>query len=292
MKRGADAVLVGGVVFASMATACAALFSSMAGSLSRSVGLSSLLLGAGAGLLAARSVVRADIGPDVPASTSRFLDLLALVAFAAVSIRQFGWIVFERGGSLLTLLPSNYGDLPLHWTYVSHLAGGAPFWPENPILTGERLRYPFGVDLLTAVFVQLGASLPALLARHGAGRRRARRPRVAALGGTVRGRRIPVRRRARGLPGPGDGSPRGLPGRRRLEEPLPRPLRAAARLPPGSPRGASSCCGPGAGVSCAARRASRPGSRAFSGARCRSSTSTRSSSSRCWRRCGGSAGAA
>ena len=163
MKRGADAVLVGGAVFASMAIACAALFSWMAGSLSRSVGLCGLLLGAGAGLLAARSVVRADLGPDVPGSTSRFLDVLALVAFAAVSIRQFGWIVFERDGSLLTLLPYNYGDLPLHWTYVSHLALGAPFWPENPILTGERLRYPFGVDLLTAVLVQLGASLPVLL---------------------------------------------------------------------------------------------------------------------------------
>ena len=167
MKRGADAVLVGGVVFASMAVTCAALLSTMAGSLSRGVGLSSLLLGAGAGLLAARSVSRTDLGSDVPGSRSRFLDVLALVAFAAVSIRQFGWIVFEGGGSLLTLLPSNYGDLPLHWTYVSQLAGGAPFWPENPILTGERLRYPFGVDLLSAVFVQLGASLPAVLAVMG-----------------------------------------------------------------------------------------------------------------------------
>jgi len=91
------------------------------------------------------------------------LGVLALLAFAAVAVRQFGWIVFERDGALLTLLPYNFGDLPLHWTYVSHLAGGAPFWPENPILTGERLRYPFGVDLLTAVLVQLGASLAALL---------------------------------------------------------------------------------------------------------------------------------
>ena len=60
-------------------------------------------------------------------------------------------------------LPNNYGDLPLHWTYIQHLARGAPFWPENPILTHERLRYPIGVDLLTAVFVQLGASLPVVL---------------------------------------------------------------------------------------------------------------------------------
>ena len=163
MKRGADAALVGGVVFASVAIACAALFSWAAGSLGRGVGLLSLLLGASAGFLAVRSVLRVDIGPGPAASGSRLLDGLALVALAAVSIRQFGWIVYEQGGALLTLLPYNYGDLPLHWTYVSHLAAGAPFWPENPILTGERLRYPFGVDLLTAVFVQLGMSLPVLL---------------------------------------------------------------------------------------------------------------------------------
>jgi len=35
MKRGADAALVGGVVLASVAIACAALFSWMAGSLGR-----------------------------------------------------------------------------------------------------------------------------------------------------------------------------------------------------------------------------------------------------------------
>ncbi|HEX9189728.1 MAG TPA: hypothetical protein VGB87_21820 [Vicinamibacteria bacterium] len=95
------------------------------------------------------------------------MDGLALLVFAIAAVRQFGWIAFERGGWILTLLPYNYGDLPLHWTYVSHLAGGAPFWPENPILTGERLRYPFGVDLLTAVLVQLGASLPVLLTAMG-----------------------------------------------------------------------------------------------------------------------------
>jgi hypothetical protein len=167
MRHGADAALVGGVIFASVGIAGAALFSLMAGSLGPGVGTVSLLLGAGAGLVAARSVSRVDPGPQPSGQASRFLDGLALVAFAAVSIRQFGWVVFERGGALLTLIPNNYGDLPLHWTYVSQLAGGAPFWPENPILTGERLRYPFGVDLLTAVLVQLGVSLPVLLPAMG-----------------------------------------------------------------------------------------------------------------------------
>ena len=64
-------------------------------------------------------------------------------------LRQFLGVSFERGESIETLLANNYGDLPLHWTYVAYLARGAPFWPENPIAAGERLRYPFGVDLVT-----------------------------------------------------------------------------------------------------------------------------------------------
>lgn len=159
----AEAALVGGTIFASVATGLAAVLAWLAGSLGPAIGSLSLAGGAIAGLLAARSYdgngpTRSDTGPG-----GRLWDGLALGAFAAVSFRQFGWIVFERGGALLTLVPYNYGDLPLHWTYVSQLAGGASFWPENPILAGERLRYPFGVDLLTAVFVQLGASLPVLL---------------------------------------------------------------------------------------------------------------------------------
>ena len=78
-------------------------------------------------------------------------------------MRQFGWLVYERGGVVLTLLPYNYGDLPLHWTYIRHLAGGASFWPENPVFTGARLRYPLGVDLLGSMALQLGAALPVVL---------------------------------------------------------------------------------------------------------------------------------
>jgi hypothetical protein len=164
VRQGALAALVGGAVFASVAIAGAALLSWAAGSLSPGLGIASLLAATIAGVLAGAEAADPP-APDTngPPLGDRLADALALLAFAAVSIRQFGWLVFERGGVLLTLLPYNYGDLPLHWTYVTHLAGGAPFWPENPIFAGERLRYPLGVDLLTAVFVQLGASLPALL---------------------------------------------------------------------------------------------------------------------------------
>ena len=151
------------VVFASVATGCAALFAWLSGALSPAVGVASLAAGGAAAFLALRSVRSARLAGAGPARADGLWGILALAAFAAASVRQFGWLAYEQGGMVFTLLPNNYGDLPLHWTYVQHLAGGAPFWPENPILTHDRLRYPFGVDLLSAVFVQLGLGLRALL---------------------------------------------------------------------------------------------------------------------------------
>jgi hypothetical protein len=165
VRRASDVVLVGGALASSVSIACAALLACAAGSLGPAIGVASLLAGVVAGALAARSALRVPLDPARRGAD--VWDGLALAAFAAVSVRQFGWLVFERGGSLLTLVPYNYGDLPLHWTYVQQLAGGASFWPVNPILAGERLRYPFGVDLLTAVFIQLGASLPVTLVAMG-----------------------------------------------------------------------------------------------------------------------------
>ncbi len=61
----------------------------------------------------------------------------------------------------------------------------------------ERLRYPFGVDLLTAVFVQLGASLPVLLPVMGLAGAALAALALRRVGRGVRGRRLPVRRGAR-----------------------------------------------------------------------------------------------
>jgi hypothetical protein len=164
LSRASDAVVVGAVTASSVAIGCAALLAWALGSLRPAVGVASLVAGIAAGALAARSAhALPDRDEGRTGVGSSLLDGLALAAFGAISVRQFGWLVFERGGSLLTLLPYNYGDLPLHWTYVNHLASGASFWPVNPILAGERLEYPFGVDLLTAVVVQLGGSLPVVL---------------------------------------------------------------------------------------------------------------------------------
>jgi hypothetical protein len=50
---------------------------------------------------------------------------------------------------------------------VEFLVRGAAFWPQDPILTGDRLCFPLGVDLLSAVFVQLGLSLRLVLPAMG-----------------------------------------------------------------------------------------------------------------------------
>lgn len=168
----APALLAGSLVFASVATWAAAFLAAAAGQLRLWVAATAVVMGLAAGITAGLRTARND--PSAEASGRggpvvrwlrglTTLEALALAAFAVVSLRQFGWLLFERGGTLETLLPYNYGDLPLHWTYVQYLAGGAPFWPEDPIVAGERLRYPLGVDLLSAVFVLLGAGMRALL---------------------------------------------------------------------------------------------------------------------------------
>jgi hypothetical protein len=144
------------VVSAAVAGLSSAALSVLAGRLNPAFSFMALALGLVVGAIAGRSLSLASETSDPPGLASR----LALFAFLAVALRQFLGVCFESDGSVLTLLPNNYGDLPLHWTYVAYLARGASFWPDNPIAAGERLRYPFGMDLVSALAVQLGMSVP------------------------------------------------------------------------------------------------------------------------------------
>lgn len=177
------ALVAGAVVGTGAATFSAAGLSSATGALRPWISIASLLLGGLVGALAARAVASAGPGrssegepgerstdaspPPAGGGRPGLWDGIALACFGAAALRQFLWVCYEREGVLCTLLANNYGDLPLHWTYVRYLASGAPFWPENPIAAGERLRYPFGVDLFTALFVTLGAAPPRLFAGLG-----------------------------------------------------------------------------------------------------------------------------
>ena len=149
-------MLVGAAV-AGLTSAALAL---LGGHLTPAISIASLTLGLVVGGWAARSVCSgssdAGFGIDRPRIGG------CAPAFALVSLRQFLGVSFENGPAVETLLSNNYGDMPLHWTYVAYLARGAPFWPDNPIAAGERLRYPFGVDLVTALLAQLGPGVPVL----------------------------------------------------------------------------------------------------------------------------------
>jgi hypothetical protein len=111
-----------------------------------------------AALVLAVAVFRAC--PEAPEpSTPGLWDWLAVSAFAIAALRHFGFILYRRGGWWWTADAFNFGDLPLHWTYIGSFARETRFWPENPILTGTRLQYPFGIDLLNALLVRLGLPL-------------------------------------------------------------------------------------------------------------------------------------
>lgn len=83
----------------------------------------------------------------------------AIVAFVLFALRAFLWLAFTDGNVIAVLSPNNLGDLSLHLTYIQHLATGTPFWPENPILTGNPLVYPIGVDLLDSLLVLVGVDV-------------------------------------------------------------------------------------------------------------------------------------
>lgn len=46
-----------------------------------------------------------------------------------------------------------YGDISLHLGIISSFAFGNNFPPQNPILAGEKISYPFLADFITAIFV-------------------------------------------------------------------------------------------------------------------------------------------
>lgn len=150
-----------GLVYVGVSTALSALAALVEGSVTPAIAAGALLLALAPAVLAFRaSAIETSPAP------SRW-DLAAIAAFALVSARHFGWIAFERDGRILTGDAFNFGDLPLHWTYIRFFARGASFWPENPIFTGARLQYPFGMDLFNGLFVALGVPVAATLSVAG-----------------------------------------------------------------------------------------------------------------------------
>lgn len=143
-------VAVGLLVAAFAAVAGGVALAFAGGGLSPFAAWAALALGAALGALAARGT------PGGGLERPGLVEWLLLGAFALACFRAFFWLLFPRGGEWLVLSPNNLGDLSLHLNFIRHLAGGTPFWPESPILTGEPLKYPLGADFLNALLLRAG----------------------------------------------------------------------------------------------------------------------------------------
>lgn len=158
MDRWALPVAAGVLAGVGAATFAAILLALAQGSLTPVASLTGLLCGAGIGVIVAR--VAARLGTDRgPEGSGSWADLGAAALFGAVIARQFLGLHVERQGEVRTLDVLNYGDLPLHITYIRFFANGAPFWPENPAFTSVRLQYPIGIDVWNAMLLHAGIPL-------------------------------------------------------------------------------------------------------------------------------------
>jgi hypothetical protein len=88
----------------------------------------------------------------------------AIISFILLlGVRQYAYLYFSIDNGVNTLLRNNYGDLPLHLSYIRHMAAGTIFPPINPFFSLEKLRYPLGIDLYNALWESLGVPTQAHL---------------------------------------------------------------------------------------------------------------------------------
>ena len=88
-----------------------------------------------------------------------FWEWGVIVVFVLASARAFLWLIYDDGDLIKVLSPNNLGDLSLHITFIRYLAKVAQWWPSNPILIHESLRYPLGSDLLNSLLLWIGVPL-------------------------------------------------------------------------------------------------------------------------------------
>lgn len=156
-------LVVGLLAFAAITVLCATAGGLFVGRLTAAACLLSLLAGLAGSVWAARDAPSPNGGNGGEDDVRSWPAIAALALFAVVLLRQFLALAVSDGTAVTQPNPYNYGDLPLHWTYIAYLTQDAKFWPDNPIFAGRRLGYPIGSDLLAAVFVKVGVSLGPLL---------------------------------------------------------------------------------------------------------------------------------
>lgn len=132
------------------------ILSCLAGQLTAPIALTSLVLGTVAAFYC-RNIFSGEYAPNL-----RKLSIIEIIIYGFITLiglRFFVYLVFKSGNKIRTLLPSNFGDLPLHIAYIRHIASGASFPPANPYWPSDLLRYPLGIDFYSALWDILGVPL-------------------------------------------------------------------------------------------------------------------------------------
>ncbi|GAC1340889.1 MAG: hypothetical protein NVSMB29_10480 [Candidatus Dormibacteria bacterium] len=88
---------------------------------------------------------------------------VAAALFAVV----FAHTLRSESGALLAGFETVWADWSLHATTASSFVHGHPLPPDNPLLSGTPLRYPYLPDLQSAVLLVLGSDMGAALAVPG-----------------------------------------------------------------------------------------------------------------------------
>lgn len=146
------AALLGFIAVSSLA---GLLLSLAAGFLTVPVAWAALLIGAVSALgigFACRHVRSDDRSPG-------FFEWAAILFFLLFCLRNFLWVYYNNGDSVYTLNRYPYADLHIHIGMIKNFVEGSPFWPSNPIFTGAKLFYHFGMDFFTALFLKAGMPL-------------------------------------------------------------------------------------------------------------------------------------
>jgi len=85
-----------------------------------------------------------------------FWGWVILTVWTLASLRAFLWLIYPVRDELRVLSPHNLGDMALHINFIRYFASGVSFWPPSPILVGEPLTYPAGMDIFNALLVLVG----------------------------------------------------------------------------------------------------------------------------------------
>ncbi len=135
-------------------TFCATLLCLIFQGLNTWIAVISLLAGTTLAGYVCRPVLAAGIETKKPKWD--WVDATVIGFILLIGLRQYLYLYFNLDNGVQTLLVNNYGDLPLHLTYIRNMVDGTCFPPDNPYFSLEKLRYPMGMDLYNALWEQIG----------------------------------------------------------------------------------------------------------------------------------------